>query len=227
MSKQYFEILFVLFLFVAGCRKESDSKNTVVNYSWSYDADRDSSYIGAQVLNINTGQSTELSGNSEIRFGNDLLTPQTFPTPGYYHKKYQGYIDTGTFTYKDADGVVYTNSFAFIPKRNFPASLTSVNHTTDNAITWVGEPSRLGEEFSMCVYNIIGGNTNRHCSSGIGVDSTGCHLIADSVSTLSTGTNNAIIYMEWSRFDYISSSSPALRSITQGIYGPSKVISVN
>ncbi len=221
MKKRYAGILVALLLSFAGCKKEPDPKYTVVYYSWNYDADRDSSFIGANVTDNRTGMPV----SAEIRFNNDLISATIFGN-GYYNRAYQGYIDTGTFTYTDADGVVYTNQFAFIPKRSFPASLTSVNHNTGNVIPWLGEPSRPGEEFTICVRNIIGGNEYWHCSLGVGADSTSHYLVADTLSALVPGTNNAIIQMQWNRLDLISSASPAPRSLTQGIYGPSKVISV-
>ncbi len=71
-----------------------------------------------------------LSAPAEVKFNDDqLLLKQGF---GYYEKEYAGRITSGTFSYKDVNGVIYNNTTPTIASIEFDPNFIAVTRNQAN-----------------------------------------------------------------------------------------------
>lgn len=102
-----------------------------------------------------TGTQLELSAPAEVRFNNDLLTFNR--VLGRYEKEYNGFIATGTFTYKDTKGKTLVNTVPAIKPIDFPASPTvlSISKAQEYNITWQGDALAQNEGVGVLVASLV------------------------------------------------------------------------
>lgn len=106
-------------------------------YELSYNANQDKTYAKAIFKFGNAlGTLLQLSAPSEVRFNGDLLTFNN--VLAYYEKSYAGFINTGTFSWKDTQGNEY-NNIVNITTIDYPAGLDTIPRTSAFELFWVGD----------------------------------------------------------------------------------------
>ncbi len=140
------------------CEKE-ESKDVsqdkiYCEYELLYSKDEDKTYASASFKFSNAGGTAlQLSAPSEVKFNTDVLPfDGTF---AYYRKEYAGLVNSGTFTFKDKDGIVYTNAIAVAKVISNP-TLDTIARNNAFTYTWVGDSVKTNELVSL----VIGANAN-------------------------------------------------------------------
>lgn len=132
--------IFAMYIMTACDSENSDDVNQdriFCEYELFYNANEDKTYARAVFKFGNIlGTLLELSSPSEVRFNGDLLTFQ--PALAYYEKSYAGFVQSGTFVWKDTQGNEFTNTISITPI-DFPASLDTIPRNAAYELFWVGD----------------------------------------------------------------------------------------
>ena len=125
-------------------------------YSLVYDANEDKTYARAIFQFSNAlGTQLELTSPSDVHFNNDILTFKS--GLAYYEKEYAGKVTTGTFTWKDTDGSVYTNSVS-IKSIDFPVVLDTIHRTAAYEMFWVGDSLSANHSVTVTINGVLEGD---------------------------------------------------------------------
>lgn len=215
-----------LVIFTSCESEESASVNQdkiYTSYELKYDQNTDKTYTIAQFRFGNIlGTLLQLSDPAEVRFNDDVLSFK----PGliYYEKEYAGKITSGTFTYKDATGVTYTNTASNLPTIAFPANFTGVTRNQANTFTWTGTPLTAGEEVFLFIGNTTTVNTQTFYTNKVGA--TNLVLSAEKLNNLAPGVAaEADLYRD--RIDSLSQKTSAGGYLKLNYRAQKKPITVN
>lgn len=213
-------------LFVACEGEESasvDQDKIYTAYELKYDKNTDKTYASAQFRFGNIlGTLLQLSSPAEVRFNDDVLTFK--PGLVYYEKEYAGQVTSGTFTYKDANGVEYKNTASNVPNIAFPANFTSVTRNQANTFTWTGTPLTAREEIFFFIGNTTTVNTQTFYTNKVGA--TNLVLSAEKLNNLAPGVAaEADLYRD--RIDSLSQKTSAGGYLKLNYRAQKKTMTVN
>jgi hypothetical protein len=141
---------------LTSCEKPADSKDVSQDkiygeYELFYDKNSDKSYALAWFkFNSATGTALQLTAPSEVKFNNDLIPYD--PTFGYYRKEYAGQISTGTFNFKDGDGVIYSN-IVNLGKLITNPTIDTIKRVGAYTYTWIGDSVLANETVGLVIGN--------------------------------------------------------------------------
>jgi hypothetical protein len=136
---------FVL-LFVTSCQKQPsdavDQSRIRTDYELFYDknTNKTTAIAAFRFGESITGTVLELSGGAQVKFNNDVLVYNTFLSR--YEKEYTGLVSAGTFTYRDVNGKVLTNTVQEIKAIDFPANpaTLTISKAQEFLLNWEGSP---------------------------------------------------------------------------------------
>lgn len=155
VQKAMIASLAVVSLFSCQSEPSSDvnQDKIYVEYELFYDKNQDKTYASAIFKFSNaSGTQLKLDSPAELKFNNEVVPyDQTF---AYYRKEYAGLVSSGTFTYKDVNGTVYTNSATIASEISNPDIDTI---TRDGAFTysWIGNNLAANETIGLVIGNMI------------------------------------------------------------------------
>lgn len=138
---------------LTSCKKE-DSKDVnqdkiYAEYELLYDKNQDKTYASAVFKFSNVlGTNLQLSSPSEVKFGSDVIPYDA--TFAYYRKEYAGQINSGTFTFKDTDGKLYTNSVTLAKSITNPV-IDTIKRTGAYTYTWIGDSVATKEVVGLTI----------------------------------------------------------------------------
>ncbi|MCU0354122.1 MAG: hypothetical protein MUD08_10360 [Cytophagales bacterium] len=155
MRKTLFFTAFLLqtvFLFTSCVVEPSESVDQdriFTAYELFYDKNENKTYAKATFRFGNVaGTLLQLGGTSEVKFNNDVLDYQSL---GFYEKVYPGLVTSGTFTFKDAKGTVYTNVAPAMRAIDFPNTNLSVPRNASFTLNFAGDPLAAGENVGVLI----------------------------------------------------------------------------
>jgi hypothetical protein len=126
--------------FVSCAKENSDDVNQdriYAEYELYYDKNTDKTYASAIFrFGSATGTQLELTAPSDVKFNNDVIPFD--PVFSYYLKEYSGRITSGTFTFTDTDGLIFTNPVSSMRTIAFPA-MDTIHSSNSYTLTWVGD----------------------------------------------------------------------------------------
>ena len=154
---------------ISGCTIQPsdavDQAKIWTGYELFYDKNENKTYAKAIFkFGDALGTTLQLSSSSEVRFNNEVLPFNS--TTGFYERPYNGFIKTGTFTFRDTRGTTYTNTVAEIVEIDFPAgNLLTMKRGTDYRLSWVGTPLTANENIGVLLgttpfLQIVNGSTS-------------------------------------------------------------------
>lgn len=149
-----------LLLLNSRCAKENSSDvnqdRIYTAYELYYNANEDKTYARASFRFGNpTGTLLELTDSSEIRFNNDVLSFK--PALVYYEKEYAGFVNSGSFSWKNTEGHVFTNSIE-IHSINYPLILDTINRNASYEMFWLGDSLLANESVTLTINGILEGD---------------------------------------------------------------------
>ncbi|MDD2413455.1 MAG: hypothetical protein RBS19_11405 [Bacteroidales bacterium] len=153
-------LILVAFAFISlsSCHKESsddvNQSRIFTSYELYYNADEDITHARASFRFGNiTGTLLELSAPSEVRFNNQLLSFNS--TLAYYEKSYAGFVQSGTFTWKNTEGTVFNNTIE-IHSVDYPALLDTIYRDASLEFIWQGDSLGANEVLTLSISNDLG-----------------------------------------------------------------------
>lgn len=159
MKTNILSILSALFLTVimVSCQKQPsdavDQSRIRQDYELFYDknTDKTTAVAAFKFGESITGTQLELTNGAQVKFNNDVLVFNA--VLGRYEKEYTGFINTGTFTYKDVNGKILTNTVPAIKPIDFPASpaTLSISKAQGINVTWDGSPLAQNDGVGLLV----------------------------------------------------------------------------
>lgn len=152
--------IFVAFVFISlsSCHKEnSDDVNQsriYTSYELYYNAEEDITHARASFRFGNlTGTLLELSAPSEVRFNNQPLRFNS--TLAYYDKSFAGFVQNGTFTWKNTDGTAFNNTIE-IHTIDYPALLDTIYRDASHELIWQGDSLGANEMVTLSISSDLG-----------------------------------------------------------------------
>ncbi len=213
-------------LFVACEGEESaavDQDRIYTKFELLYDKNTDKTQARAEFrFGGLLGTLLALSAPAVVTFNNDeLLLKQGF---GYYEKEYAGRITTGTFSYKDINGVTYSNTTPTIASIEFDPNFTSVTRNQANTFTWTGSPIATNEALYLFITNKNNANVQTFSSNTLGA--TDMVLSAAKLNNLAPGIG-AVADLYRDRIDSLSQKTAVGGYIKVNYRALKKDIAVN
>lgn len=152
-------VMFGFVLLLSCARENSDDVNQdriYTEYELFYNANEDKTYARAIFKFGNAlGTLLELTDPSEVRFNNDLLTFK--PGLAYYEKDYAGYVPSGTFTWKNTEGDVFTNTIS-ISAIDYSADLDTIPRDAAYELFWVGDSLLANQSVVLTINGVLEGD---------------------------------------------------------------------
>jgi hypothetical protein len=149
----------IIMAIISSCEKEDSASvsqdKIYAEYELFYNKNEDKTYASAvfKFSNI-SGTQLQLSSPSEVKFNTDVIPFDG--TLAYYRKEYAGLISSGTFTFKDKDGLIYTN-LVRVAKVITNITIDTINRSNGAyTYTWVGDTVKTNEAVGL----VIGNNAN-------------------------------------------------------------------
>jgi len=147
--------LFSVSLFFPSCTSEESADvsqdKIYADYELFYDKNEDKTYAIATFKFSNAfGTLLKLTAPSEVKFNSDIIPYD--PIFSYYKKEYAGLLTSGTFTFKDKDGKIYTNT-ANMAKVIANPNITEINRAGAFTYTWSGEKIAANEWIDFVLIN--------------------------------------------------------------------------
>ncbi|MCU0446440.1 MAG: hypothetical protein MUE85_16155 [Microscillaceae bacterium] len=176
--------------FLQGCVSEPsesvDQDKIYATYELYYDKNRDKTFARATFQFSNAlGTKLQLSGASEIRFNNDLLTYNS--VLAYYEREYAGFLTTGTFKWKDTNGKEYTNTISGIKPVAFPNAMPTFKKGNSTEVFWVGDALISGESAAISMNSPAIGDLQIALRTDVAA--TSVIVNANQIQNLPTGQN--------------------------------------
>jgi hypothetical protein len=142
---------------LSSCGKEDSADvnqdKIYAEYELFYDKNNDKTYASAVFKFSNvTGTNLQLTAPSEIKFNGDVIPYDA--TFAYYRKEYAGIINSGTFTFKDTDGLTYTNPVSLAKIITNPVIDTIKRANGAYTYTWVGDSVRQNELIGLTIGSV-------------------------------------------------------------------------
>jgi hypothetical protein len=154
-----FSLAIIVSTILSSCAKEDSATvnqdKIYAEYELFYNKNEDKTYASAVFKFSNIGGTQlQLSSPSEVKFNSDIIPYDG--TFAYYRKEYAGFISSGTFTFKDKDGLVYTNIVSVAKPITNIAIDTIKRSNGAYTYTWVGDTVKTNEAVGL----VIGNNVN-------------------------------------------------------------------
>lgn len=151
-------VIYILSLVLLSCKKENsedvNQDKIYAEYELFYDKNQDKTFASAIFkFSNNLGTQLELTSPSEIKFNSDVIPYD--PTFAYYRKEYAGLVTSGTFSFKDKNGTVYTNAVSLAKIITNP-TIDTIRRTSAYAYNWIGDSIIANETVGL----VIGNNIN-------------------------------------------------------------------
>jgi len=166
LKNQLLSLLLLTFMFanalffLGSCAREEsidvnqDKIHTA--YELYYNANEDKTYARATFKFSNAlGTNLKLTAPSEVSFNGAVLTFKE--GLAYYEKEYAGKIDTGTFKWKDANGVEFNNTITF-KSIDYPANLDTIARNAAYEMFWQGDSLTANEKVILTVNGVLEGD---------------------------------------------------------------------
>jgi hypothetical protein len=149
MILRFFPVAAFLLLLISSCTKDSASNvnqdRIYQDLEVFYDKNTDKTTVLAKFkFGGATGTFLELDSGATVKFNNDLLPYNSF-WYGHY-KEYAGRINSGTFTYKNIAGTIFTNAVPPTDSIAFPTVLDTIMKSQAFDLQWAGSPL-IADEF--------------------------------------------------------------------------------
>lgn len=183
-------------------------------YEVFYNKNSDKTWVTARFqFGGPTGTNLQLDGDSYVMFGTDTL-PYTWWL-GCHWKEYSGRITTGTYTYKNLDGDVFTNTLPAVDTIAFQTGFDTIQKSVANTITWNGSPLAANEYVSIFIGSWTWGQDALAAQDSDGA--TNLVLGTTQLSSLALGT--ATVYMD--RVKQLSATqAPPEGGVIRAVYRP-------
>lgn len=142
MKKYIFRFtIFCFSLILASCTREPsssvDQDKIYTKYELVYDANTDMTTVKAEFrFGSIVGTKLEWSQPASIRFNGELIPFNS--TLAIYEEEIAGFVSSGTFTYTDIEGSIYTNQTGMIKTVSFPNGDININGGTDYVMPFTG-----------------------------------------------------------------------------------------
>jgi len=154
---KYAMISWITAVSLFSCQSEPSSDvnqdKIYVEYELFYDKNQDKTYASAIFKFSNaSGTQLKLDSPAEIKFNNEVIPyDQTF---AYYRKEYAGLVTTGTFSYKDLNGNVYTNTATLAAEISNP-DIDTISRDDAFTYSWGGTSLGANETIGLVIGNTI------------------------------------------------------------------------
>jgi hypothetical protein len=207
--------LFSLIWLLEGCISEPsdavDQDKIYVTYELYYDKNRDKTFARATFQFSNAlGTKLQLSGASEIRFNNDLLTYNSVLV--YYEREYAGLLNTGTFKWKDSNGKDYTNAISGIKPIAFPNPIPTFKKGNSTEVFWVGDALEANESAVISMNSAAIGDLQ--IATRNDVAATSVIVNANQIQNLPTGQNITAIFRRYKDVSVSQKTSAGAKMFT-------------
>lgn len=193
----------VLVGLISSCKKdepEGENFNVWSYHRLVYDAESNTTYARTTFRygSIN-GATIELVPQASITFNGAELT--WINSTSTYEKQYDGLLDSGTFTYTDSDGNLYSNSISVPSSIGFPPELDSLSVNEDYELNWTGGALEINErvEIVLSAEN-SSGVEQEFTAQGVGV--FGLVLTESKLDNLGVGTTDMSMSKVYLPLDY-------------------------
>ncbi len=158
-----------LYISLTSCHKENSedvNQNRIfASYELLYDANHDKTYARASFrFGNSTGTLLELTAPSEVRFNNELLSFK--PAFVYYEKDFAGLVQNGSFTWKDTEGVSYTNPIN-LHLINYPIALDTIQRNASYEFFWQGDSLSSNELVTLTINGVLEGDVQLFTQTNI------------------------------------------------------------
>jgi hypothetical protein len=142
---------------LTGCEKadsgDVNQDKIYSEYELSYDKNQDKTYASAIFkFNSITGTQLQLTAPSEVKFNGELVPYD--PVFAYYRKEYAGQINSGTFTFKDKNGLAYINMVT-IAAAISNTVVDTIKRTGAYTYVWLGDSCKNNELIGLTIGNNI------------------------------------------------------------------------
>lgn len=195
--KNYKLFIVILFAIIAttiiSCEREDSADvnqdRIYTKYELFYNANEDKTYARAIFRFGNAlGTLLELSEPSQVSFNGDVLSFK--PALAYYEKEYAGFIESGTFTWQDTEGVTYINT-ATINNLDFP-EIDTIPRNAAFELFWVGDSLSSNEVVTLTANSVLEGDAQLFTQSNINAKS----IILELNKLQILGQGNGTLLME-------------------------------
>jgi hypothetical protein len=160
--KAIFLIISILFsiVFSTSCERESsedvNQDRIYTDYELFYNANEDKTYARATFrFGSATGTLLELASPSEVLFNNELLSFK--PALAYYEKDFAGFIESGTFTWRDVDEVEFSNEINIVDI-DFPTDLDTISRDEAFELFWIGDSLSANQSVILTANGVLEGD---------------------------------------------------------------------
>lgn len=136
-----------------------------------------------------TGTLLEATSPASVKFNGDNM-PYSILYSGHA-KEYAGKITSGTFTYENVDGLIFTNTPPAMDTIAYPAGFDTITKSVANTFTWVGNPLTSTERANLYVGSWTWGEDAAFFAFGQGA--TDIVMGINQLNDLSTGTSTCYI----------------------------------
>lgn len=145
------------FLFLTSCQKENSNdvnqSRIYASYELFYNANEDITYARASFRFGNiTGTPLELTNPSEVRFNDQVLSFNSGLV--YYEKTFAGFVQSGTFTWKDTEDNTFNNTIE-MHTIDYPVSLDTIYRDAAFEFLWQGDSLGANEMVTLSIKNIL------------------------------------------------------------------------
>lgn len=183
-------------------------------YEAFYNKNSDKTWVSARFqFGGVTGTNLELDSTAYVLFNADTL-PYNWLL-GCHFKEYSGRISTGTFTYRNLNGVTYTNTLPTVDTLNYEATFDTIKKSVANTITWVGSPLAANESVSIFIGSWGWGQDALYATDADGA--TNLVLGTTTLSSLATGVSTC--YMDRKKQTTVSSGT-SVGGVIRTVYRP-------
>jgi len=194
MIIRFFSILTFFLLLISSCTKDNASNvnqdRIYQDLEVFYDKNTDKTTVLAKFkFGGATGTFLELDSGATVKFNNDLLPYNAFWF-GHY-KEYAGRINSGTFTYKNISGTIFTNAVPPVDTIAFPATLDTLRKSAAFDLQWSGNPLIADETVGLFVGSWAWGQDAAYIQNGDGA--TNIVLGTGQLSTLPVGSSTVFM----------------------------------
>jgi hypothetical protein len=151
-------LLATIIIMLVACKKENskdvNQDKIYAEYELFYDKNQDKTFASAIFkFSTSTGTQLQLTAPSEIKFNADVIPYD--PAFAYYRKEYAGLVNSGTFSFKDANGTSYNNSVNLAKIITNP-TIDTIKRTGAYTYNWIGDSLSANETIGL----VIGNNIN-------------------------------------------------------------------
>ncbi|MES2593190.1 MAG: hypothetical protein V4608_15010 [Bacteroidota bacterium] len=192
-------LMIMMFAFT-GCDKEdSDSVNQdkiYTAYEFDYDKNTDITYarVWFRFGNI-LGTPLELKSPATITFNGNAMPFKS--SLSYYELKIPGNLTaTGNFVYTDLSSNIFTNTITMAKAISLPATINTIQRSTNNQLTCVGDSLGASETFKTKVMGPGNADAQYFTTTGVGAQSV--TLLSSQLTLVSAGTGSIKLERQYS-----------------------------